>query len=604
MSAKAIRAETERDAPGQRPPQRQARATTELSPQTKMGNALQRALIASPTQLNPADLLSLQRGIGNRAVQRLLNVSGADQRNKTGLPDTLKAGIENLSGVSMDDVKVHYNSSRPAEAQALAYTQGTDIYVGPGQEKHLPHEAWHVVQQKQGRVQPTLRAKGVSINSDIALEREADVMSAKVFQTGSPIGTSVEKEHLDSLPALGKSILQKEIKGSDDEHKSLASKPDVIQGYFEGPPQSVIELVYDFVKSMKPEKLAAFNYIYGSPIHHANLYDFIADQLHTHINQIYEWDDLRNAQQQSPLDYGFSLASQAQSRQQSRSSPSPSQPPEKQSSPSSSQTSERGIELESDPRTQLGMELAKLPMTELLKKAFRESGVPKKILKDLKLFNMLLDIGATELQQMPLDSKVTKLHEYYKNWLAYTSCHNTAVKLISRMTATPGGLGSYVGLDKDQAKIRTDGDWLGAVSKGLETAISDDLHRNNRSIYEVHCGGHGFAILVRNGEAEIIQSFANAVALVERMERGPLILKDGHIQKIITDLASSKTSDRDRAANVIADCNAEVFGLDPYPSFQYRWRQQKLLSDVELLDYFETELLKAYNAIKALYRNW
>ena len=26
-----------------------------------------------------------------------------------------------------------------------------DIHLGPGQEKHLPHEAWHVVQQKQGQ---------------------------------------------------------------------------------------------------------------------------------------------------------------------------------------------------------------------------------------------------------------------------------------------------------------------------------------------------------------------------------------------------------------------------------------------------------------------
>ncbi|HCC51392.1 MAG TPA: hypothetical protein DEQ30_04490, partial [Porphyromonadaceae bacterium] len=72
--------------------------------------------------------------------------------NKTGLPDDLKTGIENLSGYSMDDVRVHYNSGKPAQLQALAYTQGTDIHVAPGQEKHLPHEAWHVVQQKQGRV--------------------------------------------------------------------------------------------------------------------------------------------------------------------------------------------------------------------------------------------------------------------------------------------------------------------------------------------------------------------------------------------------------------------------------------------------------------------
>ena len=69
--------------------------------------------------------------------------------NDTGLPDNLKSGIENLSGMSMDGVKVHYNSEKPAQLNALAYAQGTDIHMGPGQEQHLPHEAWHVVQQGQ-----------------------------------------------------------------------------------------------------------------------------------------------------------------------------------------------------------------------------------------------------------------------------------------------------------------------------------------------------------------------------------------------------------------------------------------------------------------------
>lgn len=78
-------------------------------------------------------------------------------KNDTGLPDMLKSGIENLSGFSMDDVKVHYNSDKPAQLQAFAFAQGTDIHVGEGQEKHIPHEAWHVVQQKQGRVKPTVQ---------------------------------------------------------------------------------------------------------------------------------------------------------------------------------------------------------------------------------------------------------------------------------------------------------------------------------------------------------------------------------------------------------------------------------------------------------------
>ena len=102
--------------------------------------------------------------------------------NRTGLPDTLKAGIENLSGISMDDVRVHYNSPKPAQLQALAYTKGTEIHVAPGQAKHLPHEAWHVVQQKQGRVMPTMKFGGNFINDNPVLEREADFMGAKAVQ--------------------------------------------------------------------------------------------------------------------------------------------------------------------------------------------------------------------------------------------------------------------------------------------------------------------------------------------------------------------------------------------------------------------------------------
>ena len=123
---------------------------------------------------------SLQRkaDMANNAVQR----AEAPRPNNTGMPDNLKAGIESLSGFSMDDVRVHYNSSKPATVQALAYTQGTDIHVAPGQEKHLPHEAWHVAQQMAGRVSPTTNINGMPVNDNAGLEHEADVMGEKAVQ--------------------------------------------------------------------------------------------------------------------------------------------------------------------------------------------------------------------------------------------------------------------------------------------------------------------------------------------------------------------------------------------------------------------------------------
>jgi len=119
------------------------------------------------------------------------------KENKTGLPDKLKSGIENLSGYSMDDVKVHYNSNKPTQLQAHAYAQGTDIHLASGQEKHLPHEAWHVVQQKQGRVKPTMQMKGkVNINDDVGLEKEADVMGARAFNYTQKKTSNTLKEEI------------------------------------------------------------------------------------------------------------------------------------------------------------------------------------------------------------------------------------------------------------------------------------------------------------------------------------------------------------------------------------------------------------------------
>jgi len=134
----------------------------------------------------------LQRKLGEIANGKTVQ----KKENNTGLPDQLKSGIENLSGHSMDDVRVHYNSGQPAQLQAHAYALGADIHIAPGQEKHLPHEAWHVVQQKQDRVKPTLQMKaGVSVNDDATLENEADVMGGRALQFhNSPLGSLTQQK--------------------------------------------------------------------------------------------------------------------------------------------------------------------------------------------------------------------------------------------------------------------------------------------------------------------------------------------------------------------------------------------------------------------------
>src|ERR671915_1065959 len=140
-------------------------------PAIDLAKILQRSTLA-PGLVRPDELLLLQRTLGNRAVGALLarpaasppqiqakltvNAPGdeyeqeadrvalrreeqvrtspreplspsvqrqhrRENENTIGLPDHLKAGIETLSGLSLDDVKVHYNSSKPAQVEALAY---------------------------------------------------------------------------------------------------------------------------------------------------------------------------------------------------------------------------------------------------------------------------------------------------------------------------------------------------------------------------------------------------------------------------------------------------------------------------------------------------
>lgn len=143
-------------------------------------------------------------------LQVALNDQESKKTNNTGLPDTLKSGIENLSGYSMDHVKVHYNSNKPAQLQAHAYAQGAEIHVASGQEKHVPHEAWHVVQQMQGRVSPTMQLQGNAINDDARLEKEADVFGNKALQAGNSGNTLVQQQKsFAAIQRKGSGLIQR-----------------------------------------------------------------------------------------------------------------------------------------------------------------------------------------------------------------------------------------------------------------------------------------------------------------------------------------------------------------------------------------------------------
>lgn len=179
-------------------------------PQNLVQGALQRQMNDTP-RIHYLDHMQgmLERSPRN-AVQRKSEGSNSGpvagpHSNQAGLPDSLRTSLEDMSGFAMDDVSVHYGSSQPARLQAHAYTQGTDIHIGPGQEQYLPHEAWHVVQQKQGRVKPTLQLAGVDINDNAQLEREADLMGARAARNKAGQGAA-NTAQLSHQPLANKTV--------------------------------------------------------------------------------------------------------------------------------------------------------------------------------------------------------------------------------------------------------------------------------------------------------------------------------------------------------------------------------------------------------------
>jgi hypothetical protein len=201
------------------------------SDQSKAGNE-QASSSVSGTILHPMQLKvdgsPRQRAQQGRLTQ-LRNASMATTPN--GLPPKLRTGIEALSGMDMGHVAVHRNSAKPAQLNALAYAQGNEIHLAPGQEQHLPHEAWHVVQQAQGRVKPTKQLKGVvSINDDKDLEREADVMGARALQMPSPAPEATEPAGQRVTPLQRKSETQLQRRRIPDASVQLKPIPVVSLG--------------------------------------------------------------------------------------------------------------------------------------------------------------------------------------------------------------------------------------------------------------------------------------------------------------------------------------------------------------------------------------
>ena len=119
---------------------------------------------------DPMELALRQSGVDSNTASRVAQ-NQANLRGRPTLMTDQQSQIEKAYGSSINgagplpsgapaSLRLANSGISPStgtgqQLNALAYNSGSPIHVAPGQEQHLPHEAWHVVQQKQGRVVPT-----------------------------------------------------------------------------------------------------------------------------------------------------------------------------------------------------------------------------------------------------------------------------------------------------------------------------------------------------------------------------------------------------------------------------------------------------------------
>jgi hypothetical protein len=151
-----------------------------------------------------AEVVALQRTLGNRAVSRLLeddqhahDEESSVQRSSvqevlgtsgTPLAAPVRTEMEARLGADFSDVRLHTGPSAQrsaAEIGARAYTSGSHVVIGDGgADRHtLAHELTHVIQQRQGPVSGTDNGGGLRVSdpSD-RFEREAEANATRVMQ--------------------------------------------------------------------------------------------------------------------------------------------------------------------------------------------------------------------------------------------------------------------------------------------------------------------------------------------------------------------------------------------------------------------------------------
>lgn len=185
--------------------------------------------------LSSAELLGLQRSIGNAGVSTMLEEQPSpvhDVINSSGRPleEPVRTDMETRLGHDFGDVRVHDDGAAHSSAQSVnahAYTVGSHVVFqrdayNPGSDngrQTLAHELTHVVQQRSGPVDGSAAPGGIKVSdpSD-RFEREASANAERAMSLPAPEPVQRIPEPVQRIPEpVEGPMIQREEAADEDE---------------------------------------------------------------------------------------------------------------------------------------------------------------------------------------------------------------------------------------------------------------------------------------------------------------------------------------------------------------------------------------------------
>jgi len=231
------------------PDETKRRSVDQAGPQADLGRAIE---ARRPDVMGTAGLLHMQRLAGNSGVAGLVAqrdeeespVKDVIRSDGAPLDAETRSDMEARLGHDFGDVRVHTDAQASASArsvQAHAYTVGNHVVFGQGSyqpssdagKRTLAHELTHVVQQRDGPVDGSPAAGGISVShpSD-RFEQQAERTAEMVMTPAAPEavqGTFVqrqeapeEEEEEPTVSPLDSSIQRQEAPEEEEEEPAPA----------------------------------------------------------------------------------------------------------------------------------------------------------------------------------------------------------------------------------------------------------------------------------------------------------------------------------------------------------------------------------------------